>query len=154
MGRSALLIMRDRMAELTTELVDSRPIIAAAFPELYALALAASGRTAEAREVAAGLHPLRRDRFWLLLTSVRGLLAIALDDRGRAQSAYHALLPFAARPAGADSMLPLWPVAQILGDLARYLGLPGAQAHYEHALAIAERSHVELWREAAIKRLD
>jgi DNA-binding SARP family transcriptional activator len=154
LGRSTLLIMRDRMAELTTELVDNRPIIAAAFLELYALALAASGRTTEAREVAAGLHPLRRDRFWLFLTSVRGLLAVALDDRGRAQSAYRALLPFAARPAGADSMLPLWPVAQILGDLARYLGLPGAQAHYEHALAIAERSHVELWREAAIKRLD
>ncbi|MGH3182195.1 MAG: hypothetical protein ACRDOE_09865 [Streptosporangiaceae bacterium] len=49
-------------------------------------------------------------------------------------------------------MTTLGPVAQILGDLARYLNLPGARAHY--ALAIAERSHVELWREAAIKRLD
>ncbi len=30
-------------------------------------------------------------------------------------------------------------MAQILGDLARYLGIPGAQAHYKHALAIAEQ---------------
>jgi hypothetical protein len=64
-------------------------------------------------------------------------------------------LPFAARPAGADTMLiTLWPVAQILGDLARYLGIPGAQAHYEHAFAIAEHAHVEPWREAAMKRMD
>jgi len=97
----------------------------------------------------------RRDRRWLFLTGIRGLLVIALDDRERAESAYQALLPFAARPAGADTMLiTLWPVAHILGDLARYLGIPGAQAHYQHALAIAEQAHVEPWREAAIRRLD
>ena len=94
-------------------------------------------------------------RRWLFLTGIRGLLAIALDDRERAESAYQALLPFAARPAGADTMLiTLWPVAHILGDLARYLRIPGAQAHYKHALAIAEHAHVESWREAAIRRLD
>jgi len=43
--------------------------------------------------------------------------------------------------------------AQILGDLARCLGLPGAEAHYRHALAVAEQAHVELWREAATRRL-
>jgi hypothetical protein len=51
-------------------------------------------------------------------------------------------------------LITLWPVAQILGDLARYLGVPGAKAHYEHALVIAERAHVEPWREAAIKHID
>ena len=100
------------------------------------------------------MWPLRRDRRWQFLTGVRGLLAIALDDRDPAESAYQALLPFAARPAGADTMLiTLWPVAHILGDLARYLGIPGARAHYKQALAIAEHAHVEPWREAAIKRL-
>ena len=98
--------------------------------------------------------PIRRDRRWLFLTCIRGLLAIALDDRERAESAYQALLPFAARPAGADTMLiTLRPVAQILGDLARYLGIPSAQAHYKQALAIAEQAHVEPWHEAAIRRL-
>jgi DNA-binding SARP family transcriptional activator len=154
LGRSSLLIMQDRMAEITSEL-NGDPRMPALFPELHALALAAAGRAADARAVATPLRPIRRDRRWLFLTGIRGLLAIALDDRDRAESAYQALLPFAARPAGADTMLiTLWPVAQILGDLARYLAIPGAQAHYKHALAIAEQAHVEPWREAAIRRLD
>ena len=154
LGRSSLLIMQDRMADITSEL-ESDPRMPALFPELYALGLAAAGRAAEARAVATPLRPIRRDRRWLFQTGIRGLLAIALDDHERAESAYQALLPFAARPAGADTMLvTLWPVAQILGDLARYLGIPGAQAHYEHALAIAEHAHVEPWCEAAIKCMD
>ncbi len=154
LGRSSLLIMNDRMAEILSEL-DGNPRMPALFPELYALGLAAAGRDAAARELATPLRPIRRDRRWLFLTGIRGLLAIALDDRERAESAYQALLPFAARPAGADTMLiTLWPVAQILGDLARYIGIAGAQGHYSHALAIADQAQVELWREAAIRRLD
>jgi len=80
--------------------------------------------------------------------------AAVVDDRDRAESAYHALLPFAARPAGADTgVMSLWPVAQILGDLACYLRLPGTQAHYQDALAVADRAHVEPWRAAALSRL-
>jgi hypothetical protein len=93
--------------------------------------------------------------FWLFMTGVRALLAIAIDDRDRAEFTYQALLPYAARPAGADTgAITLWPAAQILGDLARYLGLPGAEAHYRHALAIAGQAQVEQWREAAMRRLD
>ena len=100
-------------------------------------------------------RPISRDALWLFLTGIRGLLAVAIDDRERAESAYQALLPYAARPVGADfAVISLWPAAQILGDLARYLRLPGAQAHYKHALAVAEHAHVEPWREAAIRRLD
>jgi hypothetical protein len=51
-------------------------------------------------------------------------------------------------------VVTLWPTAQILGDLARHLGLPDAQAHYRQALAVAEQAQVELWREAAVRRLD
>ena len=153
LGRLSLLITQDRVAEITSEL-DGYPWMPAVFPELYALALAASGRAVEARASAARPHPIRRDRFHLFMTGIRGLLAIALDDRERAQSVYQALLPYAARPAGADTaVLTLGPVAQILGDLARYLGLPGAEGHYRHALAIAERARVEPWREAAMRRL-
>ena len=128
---------------------------AAVFPELYALSLAASGRIAEARAVAAGPRPVRRDRFWLFMTGLHGLLAIALDDHERAESAYQALLPHAARPAGANTgVMTLWPAALILGDLARYLRLPSAEAHYRHALAVAEQTRVEPWREAAMRRLN
>ena len=74
------------------------------FSEPYALALAASGRAAQARAAAGRPRPIRRDLFWLFMTGVRGLLAIAIDDRERAESAYQALLPYAARPAGADTM--------------------------------------------------
>jgi hypothetical protein len=105
--------------------------------------------------VAGAQDPIRRDRFWLIRNGVRGLLAIAVDDRHRGESAYRALLPFAARPTGAETgFLTLWPAAQILGDLAAHLGLPGAQAHYEHALAVAEKANVEPWRAAARRRLN
>jgi DNA-binding SARP family transcriptional activator len=157
LGRFVLLIMQDRVAEFAAELepLYNHPRVAAAFSEPYALALAAAGRAAEAREVTARPHPIRRDRFWLFQTGVRGLLAIALDDREQAGSAYQALLPFAGRPAGADSMVvTLWPVALILGDLARYLRLPCAEAHYRHALAIAGQARVEPWRQAALRRLN
>lgn len=91
---------------------------------------------------------------WLFLIGVRGLAAVALDDRSRAESAYQNLLPYADRPAGADNtVLTLWPAAQILGDIAGHFGLPGARAHYEQALAVADRAGVELWREAALRRL-
>ena len=91
---------------------------------------------------------------WLFMTGVRGLLAIAIDDRERAESAYQALLPYAARPTGADTgLITLWPAAQILGDLARHFGFPGADAHYRHALAIAEKARVQPWRDAAMRRL-
>jgi DNA-binding SARP family transcriptional activator len=149
MGRFTLLMMSDRVADITSEL-DGSP---APFPEIYALALAAGGRATDACDVAARMSPIRRDRFWLFLTALRSLLAIAVDDRGLARSAYQSLLPFAARPAGADSMVPLWPVAQILGDLARHFQLGDAFGHYQHAVAIAERAHVALWREAAMQRL-
>lgn len=148
-ARSALLIMQGRTWEIAAQ-----PALAGLFPELYALGLAVAGHGAEARSVAARLLPLPRDRTWLFLTGVRGLLSIAVDDRERARSAYDALLPYSAQPAGTESMLvPSWPTAQILGDLARHLGLPSADAHYRDALAVGERAGVQPWRDAATNRL-
>lgn len=58
------------------------------------------------------------------------------------------------QPLGAESLLvTLWPAAQLLGDLARYLGIPGADDHYRRALAIAERANAKPRREAALSRL-
>lgn len=122
--------------------------------EMYALSLAASGRVAQAREVAGHPVPVRRDMFWLFMTGVRGLLGVAIDDRDRAESSYQALLPFSGRPAGADTgAISLWPAAQILGDLARYLGLPGAGDHYRQALAVADQAKVGSWAQEARRRL-
>ena len=77
-----------------------------------------------------------------------------MDDRDRAEWAYGALLPYADRPTGADTgIMTLGPAAQILGDLAGYLGLPAANTHYQQALVVAERAGVALWREAAMRRM-
>jgi len=155
LGRLSLLIIGDQVADIAGELehLSAIPGADVVFAEPYALALAASGQAARARVVAGRPHPISRDLVWPFRTSLRGLLAIAIDDSERAQSAYQALLPFADRTAGADSMLALWPVAQILGDLAGYLGLPDAEEHYRQALAIAEQADVQPWREAASRRL-
>jgi len=152
-ARSALLITQDRAADIPAEL-DGYPGAFAGLPELYALGLAAAGRVAEARQLAGRPVPIPRDRLWMFMTSLRGLLAIAIDDRELAGSVYRALLPFGDRFAGADAaLITLGPVAQILGDLARYLGVPGAEAHYRQALALAERAHAGPWVAAAARRL-
>jgi DNA-binding SARP family transcriptional activator len=148
-ARSALLIMQDRTAEIAAQ-----PALAGLLPELYGLGLAAAGQRGEARSIAGRPLPLRHDRLWLFLTGIRGLFGIAVDDRERARSAYDGLLPYAAQPAGTESTLvPCWPTALILGDLAQYLGLPGADAHYRDALAIGERAGVQPWLDAAARRL-
>ena len=153
-GRFAVLVIQDRAGEMTADLerVYNVPGAGAVVAEPYAIALAAAGRVAEARAVAGPPQPLARDVLWLFLTGVRGLAAVALDDRPRAESAYQDLLPYADRPAGADNVvLTLGPAAQILGDIARHFGRPGAEGHYERALAVAERAGVALWREAALR---
>ena len=153
LGRFSLLIMQDRVGEMASEL-EPLSSMSAMFVEPYALALAAAGRTAEALTVAARPRPIRRDTLWLFMTGVRGLLAIATDDLERAECTYQDLLPYAAHPVEAVLIATLWPAAQILGDLARHFRFPGAEAHYRHALAIAEQAHVEPWREAAMRRLN
>ncbi|MGW4797271.1 BTAD domain-containing putative transcriptional regulator [Nonomuraea sp. NPDC004297] len=121
--------------------------------ELYALALCHAGRVAEARESAGEQPPpIRHDYFWHLLTTVRGLLGIALGDTARVQQAYQALLPYAGMPVGGTGYLAVWPTAQVLGDLAGYLGRP-ATAHFRQALEIAERAGIRAWAEAARSRL-
>ncbi|TMR92958.1 ATP-binding protein, partial [Nonomuraea basaltis] len=117
--------------------------------ELYALALAHAGRLEDARALAAAERPpIRRDYFWHVLTAVRGMLGVAVDDKSRAEAAYEALLPFSAETIGGTGYLAVWPTAQVLGDLAAYLGRPAA-AHYREALEVAERAGIEPWAEAA-----
>ena len=157
LGRFALLVMHDQVADIAGELEQHflcYPRASAVFAEPYALALAASGQIAKARAVPARPRLVRRDVLWLFLTGVRALLAISLEEEEHAESAYHDLMPYSARPAGADTgVMTLWPTAQILGDLARFLRLPTAEAHYAEALAIAGRANAAQWREAATKRL-
>jgi DNA-binding SARP family transcriptional activator len=155
-GQFCLRIMQGRVADMASEIdlvkdqIPMTPVGAHAFGYVYA----AAGRMAEARGVAIPWPKLRRDIFWQFGMTLRGLLAIELGDREVAESTYKALLPFAARPVGAGcTIVPLWPTALALGDLARYLGIPGAQEHYRRTLVIAERAQAVPWREAAQRRL-
>jgi DNA-binding SARP family transcriptional activator len=153
-----ILLMQDRAAEIVgyigSDVIPMPDMDTSNFTELYALVLAAIGQTAEARAAAAQQPSIRPDMLWMFLVAIRGLLGIALDDHARAESAYQALLPYAARPAGLETaMVSLWPTAQILGDLENYLGLPGAEQHYRQALDVADRTGVQLWREAALRHL-
>ncbi|MEV0615451.1 BTAD domain-containing putative transcriptional regulator [Nonomuraea sp. NPDC050404] len=117
--------------------------------EAYALALCHAGRAEEARALVPAEPPtVRRDYFWQILMTVRGLLGVAIGDRKRAEAVYEALLPFAAESVGGTGYLAVWPVAQVLGDLASFLGRP-AGPHYREALEIAERAGVRRWTEAA-----
>ena len=156
MGRFCLRTMLGEAGDMIDELepLHQIPVPVPAIAASYALALAGAGRVPEARAIAARLPPVHRDLLWLVVTAICALLAIAVDDTERARSCYRELLPYAARPAGTDTgTMALWPTAQILGDLATYLGVDDARAHYRHALAIAERSGIAVWREAARRRL-
>jgi hypothetical protein len=157
MGRFCLRTVLGQAAEMVDELepLHDIPLPSPVLAAPYALALAAAGRVPEARTVAARMPAVRRDMLWMMVTAICALVAIAVDDAERARSCYQELLPYAARPAGAQTgSMTLWPTAQILGDLARYLGADDARAHYRHALAIAEQSGVVPWRDAALRHLE
>ncbi|MGI5415893.1 BTAD domain-containing putative transcriptional regulator [Actinomadura luteofluorescens] len=128
----------------------------AATADIYALTLAAAGRTAEARRVVAGAGPVRLDYFFDLTMAVRGLRAVALDDRPLAEEAYAALLPYEGHfSGGATAVATVGPVAQVLGDLARYLERPAevAASHYRRAAEVAGRLEAPFWAEKATASL-
>ncbi|MEV7612615.1 BTAD domain-containing putative transcriptional regulator [Streptomyces sp. NPDC089799] len=123
---------------------------------LAALALQAAGRPEEAREVFGLRVPLRRDFAYSILAGLRGAAAIAFGDRTAADEVYRDLLPLHALAGGASSLsLVFRPVAQTLGDLARFLGRPeDARRHYLEAAEVAAAWESPLWAEAARSALD
>ncbi|MFG2014054.1 BTAD domain-containing putative transcriptional regulator [Actinomadura geliboluensis] len=120
--------------------------------DVYALALAAAGRTAEARRAAAGAGPVRLDYFFDLTMSIRALRAMALGDRDLAERAYAVLRPYEDHVSGgATAAATIGPVAQILGDLALFLERPAetAAAHYRKAAEVADRLGAVQWTDKA-----
>ncbi|MFI0482043.1 BTAD domain-containing putative transcriptional regulator [Actinomadura sp. 9N215] len=120
--------------------------------DVYALALAAAGRTEEARRVVAGAGPVRPDYFFDLTMPLRGLRAIALGDRDLAGDVYATLIPYAgAFSGGATSVATVGPIAQLLGDLALFLERPAevAAGHYRQAAEVAGRVGAVHWIEEA-----
>ncbi|KPI15509.1 transcriptional regulator, putative ATPase, winged helix family [Actinobacteria bacterium OV450] len=118
---------------------------------LAALALLAAGRPEEAREIFAQRVPLRRDFAYPVLAGLRGMAAIAFRDRTAAAEVYEDLLPLQGMAGGASSLsLVLRPVAQTLGELARFLDRPEqARNHYLEAVRVAAAWDSPLWADAA-----
>ncbi|MER6452920.1 BTAD domain-containing putative transcriptional regulator [Streptomyces sp900105245] len=122
---------------------------------LTALALLAAGRPEEAREVFGRRVPLLRDFAYPILAGLRGAAAIAFDDREAAAEVYTDLLPLQGLAGGASSLSIVYrPVAQTLGDLARFLGRPDqARSHYLDALRVAAAWESPHWEAAAREAL-
>ncbi|GAA2812847.1 hypothetical protein GCM10010505_43640 [Kitasatospora aburaviensis] len=118
---------------------------------MTALALLAAGRPEQAREVFGRRVPLRRDFAYSILAGLRGTAAIALGDRAAADEVYRDLLPLRGLPGGTSSLsLAFRPVAQTLGDLARFLDRPEqARRHYLEAAQVAAAWDSPLWAGAA-----
>ncbi|MGE7386488.1 BTAD domain-containing putative transcriptional regulator [Streptomyces sp. NPDC004126] len=118
---------------------------------LAALALLAAGRPDEARAVFGQRVPLRRDFAYGILSGLRGMAAVAFRDRGAAAEVYEQLLPLADMAGGASSLSVVFrPVAQTLGELARFLDRPErARRHFHEAARVAAAWDSPLWAEAA-----
>ncbi|TVZ75845.1 BTAD domain-containing putative transcriptional regulator [Streptomyces sp. BK340] len=118
---------------------------------LTALALLAADRAEEAREVFARRAPIRRDFAYSILAGLRGIAAIAFDDRQAAAEVYRDLLPLQGLAGGASSLsLVFRPVAQTLGELAQFLGhAQEAQRHYREAERVAAAWDSPHWSDAA-----
>ncbi|MGW4894724.1 BTAD domain-containing putative transcriptional regulator [Kitasatospora sp. NPDC004240] len=123
---------------------------------ITALALLAADRPDQARDVFARRVPIRRDFVYTILAGLRGMAAVALGDRAAADEVYRDLLPLRALAGGASSLsLVFRPVAQTLGDLARFLGRPEqARCHYLEAARVAHAWDSPLWADAARTALD
>ncbi|MFJ9460035.1 BTAD domain-containing putative transcriptional regulator [Kitasatospora sp. NPDC101447] len=123
---------------------------------MTALALLAAGRTEDARDAFGRRVPLRRDFAYSVLAGLRGRAAIALDDRAAADEVYRDLLPLRALAGGASSLSIVFrPVAQSLGDLARFLDRPEqARQHYLEAAQVAAAWDSPHWADAARAGLD
>ncbi|RFU38802.1 hypothetical protein DZF91_25755, partial [Actinomadura logoneensis] len=123
--------------------------------DLLALALAAAGRTDEARRAVEDAGPVRPDYFYELALALRARRAIVLGDPGLAAECLAALLPFADHIAGgASAVATIGPIAQTLGDLAAFLGRPDeAAGHYRQAIRVAGAMGVEHWSRAAADAL-
>ncbi|MEV6211799.1 BTAD domain-containing putative transcriptional regulator [Kitasatospora sp. NPDC051914] len=118
---------------------------------LTALALLAAGRPEQAREVFGRRVPLRRDFAYPVLAGLRGAAAVALGDREAAAEVYRDLLPLQGLAGGASSLSIVFrPVAQTLGELARFLGRPDqARHHYLEAARVAAAWDSPHWADAA-----
>lgn len=151
LGVGCMRLQQGRLAEMLPVLLAVWEQYGPHNESLTALALLAAGRSEEAREVFGQRVPLRRDFAYPILSGLRGTAAVAFGDREAAAEVYGELLPLEGLAGGASSLsLVFRPVAQTLGDLARFLDHPErARHHYREAARVAAAWDSPLWADAA-----
>ncbi|MFC4590248.1 ATP-binding protein [Sphaerisporangium corydalis] len=153
---AAVEVSRGRLAEVVPAaralLEEYGPFAA----DLLAVALAAAGRTEEARRVRERAVAIRPDFFFALFATLRAMAVVALGERDAAAELYAALLPHRdGPPAGVTSLsLALRPVAHTLGELALLLGRDDeAAGHFTRSVAVAELWGAAHWADEAREAL-
>ncbi|MEU4835530.1 BTAD domain-containing putative transcriptional regulator [Streptosporangium sp. NPDC023615] len=153
---AAVQASRGRVAEsvpAARALLDEHGPFAA---DLLAAALAAAGRTEEARRARERAVAIRPDFFFALFATFRAMAVVALGERDAAAELYATLLPHRdGPPAGATSLsLALRPVAHALGELALLLGRDEeAAGHFTRSAAVAELWGAAHWAAEAREAL-
>ncbi len=119
--------------------------------DALALALVALGRSDEARQVRAGLLPIRPDYFFTVFTTIRALAVVALGETAEAPALIARLTPLRDELPGAlSATLALQPIAHTLGELHRLIGAEdAARVEFAHAEKVASRWGAEHWAAAA-----
>ncbi|MGW0771709.1 BTAD domain-containing putative transcriptional regulator [Streptomyces sp. NPDC002676] len=151
LGIGCMRLQQGRLAEMLPALLAVWERYQPHNESLTALALLAAGRPGQARDVLGRRVPLRRDFAYSTLAGLRGMAAVAFGDRTLAAEVYQDLLPLHGLAAGASSLSTAFrPVAQILGELARFLGRPRqARDHYLEAARVAAAWDSPHWADAA-----
>lgn len=151
----SLAVTADRVADLLPLLESFRPPPPEAL-DMFAVMLAAAGRTQEARRMQRAAPPIRADFFRPLFLTVRGVAAVTLGDVAGAREVSPALIPYANQLGGAATgIFALGPVDTVLGDLAVLLADRGAAAvHCRRAAAFARKCGSASWVATARRHLD
>jgi DNA-binding SARP family transcriptional activator len=154
LGVTDVLITRGRAAGAVTELRIQHDL-GHVVGERFAIALAAAGRTAEAREVRQPPAEMVRNFLWSRRIAHRTLAAMAVGERDEVAALYDVLLPYRSGLAGgACGAWVLAPMAQVLGDAATMLGRrTAAREHYQQAEDVATRCEAPLWAAAALQKM-
>ncbi|MGY1784969.1 BTAD domain-containing putative transcriptional regulator [Geodermatophilus sp. SYSU D00698] len=138
------------------EMAALAPISPELATETRALALVLAGRAEEARSVGPPRLQAVRDLFTPFLQYCRGLVGLALGDRGRMAEAEAELLPYRDTVCGTHTaQLAFGPTATLLARLAAARGdREAAEAHRAVAIAVAERTGHPGWIAEARAALD
>ncbi|MEV4558686.1 BTAD domain-containing putative transcriptional regulator [Kitasatospora sp. NPDC049285] len=144
-----------RIAETLPLIERHQPQYGSLVADVAALALAAAGRTAEAREARRERHRVQPDYYRSLFLVLRAAAVVALDERAEAAELIEELRPLADLVAGAGSTsIAVRPVALALGELAAQLGRTAeAAGYFRLALEVARRWEAPHWEAEARQAL-